>query len=113
MLLRKLDSYYRRIAVKFVILYFLNISDFFFTKRLLATGLFEEVNPVANAFIDQAFPAVIIKIVLVAILCVFMIIRMQKASLKQLKVSNIVMNIAVGGYFLVNISHIFWSVQVF
>jgi hypothetical protein len=113
MLLSKLNSYYRKIAIKFVILYLLNISDLFFTKRLLATGYFEEANPVTNAFIDQNFLVVIIKIVLVAILCVYMIIRMRKANLRQLRTSNIVMNIAVGCYCLVNISHLFWSVKVF
>lgn len=95
---------------KLILLYILNVTDIIFTFLLLSTGLFIE----ANVFMVQAVESVpmslMLKIILPAVLLIYIHFRMQGATESQLKKSNIFINGAVAFYGLINLSHVFWSI---
>jgi len=96
------------IKKKLLFLYILNVLDIIFTLALLSTGLYMEINALMAGEVQKPIEIFIIKAVLPAVLLIFIYIRMQKATDKQLKQSNIIINIAVCLYILINISHIIW-----
>jgi hypothetical protein len=94
------------IKYKFLILYLLNVTDIFFTLLLLSTGLFMEANTLMVKAVQSLSASFLLKIVLPAALLLYLYLRMKRASEKQLKQSNIVLNIATAIYALINISHL-------
>ncbi len=96
------------IKQKLVILYLLNVADILFTLLLLATGFYIEANLFMSKAVQSLFASFILKIVLPALLLFYLYIRMKKANKKQLKQSNIILNIATAIYFIINISHLIW-----
>lgn len=99
---------YKSVAGKLLILYVLNVLDMVFTLYLCRTRGFQEVNPLLSPFIGSGNNFFLIKAVLVGILCLYIIIRMKKATFKQLKVSNMAVSILTGIYALVVLFHLFW-----
>lgn len=97
------------IKYKLLILYLLNVSDIIFTLLLLTTGLYMEANILMVKAVESIPLSFILKILLPAALLFYLYIRMKKASEKQLKKSNIIINIAIAFYILINISHIVYS----
>jgi len=96
------------IKKKLLFLYILNVLDIIFTLALLSTGLYMEVNTFMAGEVQKPLKSFAIKVVLPAVILIFIYIRMQKATDKQLKQSNILINIAVCIYILINISHMIW-----
>lgn len=96
------------IKKKLIFLYILNVLDIIFTLALLSTGLFIEANIFMVDQVRDPIRSIILKVVLPAALLVFLYIRMQKATEKQLMQSNIIINIATGIYTLINLSHLVW-----
>ena len=86
------------IKYKFLILYLLNVTDIIFTLSLLATGLFLEANILMAKAVESISASFILKIVLPAALLLCLYIRMKKASEKQLKQSNIIINVTTTAY---------------
>jgi hypothetical protein len=93
---------------KLLILYLLNATDIIFTLLLLATGFYIEANILMAKAVQSLSASFILKIVLPATLLFYLYIRMKKASEKQLKQSNIVINIATAVYTIINISHLIY-----
>lgn len=96
------------IKLKFQLLYFLNFTDIIFTLILLDTGSFIEGNPIMQQFIENTILSLGIKIILPAILLISIYHRIQDATFKQLKKSNVLIIISLSFYTLINLSHIFW-----
>ncbi|MBU3189348.1 hypothetical protein KPL51_07225 [Clostridium bowmanii] len=99
---------YENIKYKLLILYLLNVTDILFTVLLLSTGLFAEANFLMVKAIQSPSTSFILKIVLPAVLLLYIYIRMKNASELQLKQSNIILNIITGVYILINIFHLIW-----
>ncbi|NLJ40610.1 MAG: hypothetical protein GX352_03220 [Clostridiales bacterium] len=96
------------IKTKFILLYLLNVTDIIFTRLLLGTGVFVEINAlIANVVLDSVV-CILLKILLPAVLLTILYQRMHRATERQLKISNIILNLAVAFYLLVNISHLAW-----
>lgn len=92
---------------KVQILYVLNVVDMICTLMLLKTGHFIEVNLLLKSVVQEPIKMVFIKVLLPILLLFYLYQRIKKASPKQLKISNIVLNGAVIFYGLVNIIHVF------
>jgi hypothetical protein len=99
---------FENIKYKLLILYLLNVTDILFTLLLLSTGLFMEANLLMVNAVQSTSASFVLKILLPAVLLLFMYIRMKKASETQLKQSNIILNIITGFYIIINISHLIW-----
>ncbi|OPJ59785.1 DUF5658 family protein [Clostridium oryzae] len=96
------------IRKKFIVLYLLNVLDILFTLILLKTGLFSEANNLMYIIIDNNFLCFFVKIVCPALLLLFLYVRIEKATKKQLKISNTAINIVIIFYSLIVLSHISW-----
>lgn len=96
------------IKKKLIFLYMLNVLDIMFTLVLLKTGIFMEVNILMVDTVNNPIQVFLMKAVLPALLLFFIYIRMQKATEKQLKQSNVIINIATCIYIIVNMLHILW-----
>ena len=97
---------YKNIQKKFILLYSLNISDILFTLVLLKTGLFREVNGIVAEFVGNTALSLFLKIVLVGILIFIIFKRMESATEKQLRKSNIIIDIALLSYIIINLMHL-------
>jgi hypothetical protein len=98
------------IKSKLAILYILNLTDIIFTIILVNTGYYFEANFLMADVIGSYSASFLIKIVLPAILLIYIYFRMQKANEYQLRVSNILISCAVGLYATINAFHILWFV---
>ena len=96
---------------KLMILYIFNVTDIIFTHLLLATGFYLEANFLMTKAVQSLFSSFILKIALPATLLFYIYTRMKKANEKQLKQSNIIVNIATAIYSLINIFHLFCFLQ--
>jgi len=97
---------------KLIFLYTFNILDIIFTLLLLKTGVFIEANSLMAKTVENPLTSVLAKAILPAFLIVFLFYRMQKATEKQLRQSNLVINGAVILYFFVNVLHLIWFVTL-
>lgn len=91
---------------KLILLYLLNVSDLFFTYILLDSKLFFEGNAFMASVINNKYLSIFLKCILVLVLIIFICFRMKNATLKQIKIANILINIILIIYFIINISHI-------
>ncbi len=98
------------IKQKLLLLYILNVTDIVFTLLLLETGYFTEANIFLVKIIDIPSASVALKTLLPAILLLYIFMRLNKASEKQLKSSNIVIHVGIGIYALINLSHLLWFI---
>lgn len=94
------------IKSKFIIIYVLNITDVIFTLILLKTGYYMEANFLMAKVVDNHLTSFIIKVLLPAALFFYLYIRMQKASIRQLKLSNIFITFILILYTAININHL-------
>lgn len=67
-----------------------------------------EANPFMIKAVQNLSISFILKIVLPAILLLYLSLRIKKATDYQLKISNIIINIATTAYALINVSHLIW-----
>lgn len=99
------------IKKKLITIYILNISDIIFTIFLVKTGMFLEANAVMAQFVyNRQSLSIIIKVVIPFILLLGVYQRMKNATEKQLYQSNIMINVCLIFYGLINISHVVWSI---
>lgn len=94
------------IKFKFLILYILNVTDMLFTVFLLYTGLFIEINFLMAKALQSLPASFMLKIVLPAVLLLCLYIRMRKANETQLKQSNIIINVVITVYLVINLWHL-------
>ncbi|WP_253200438.1 DUF5658 family protein [Clostridium sp. CF012] len=99
---------FENIKYKLLLLYLLNVTDILFTLLLLSTGLFMEANFLMAKAVQSISSSFILKIVLPAVLLLYIYLRMKKATGTQLKQSNLILNIITGVYIIINISHLVW-----
>ena len=109
--IRKMYSL-QKIKLKFLLLYILNITDIIFTFLLIRTGYFIEANKLMDKIMQSPSASILLKIVLPAVLFIVVFIRMQRATDRQLRISNYLINIATSIYALINLSHIVWLVML-
>ncbi|MCM1992844.1 DUF5658 family protein [Oceanirhabdus seepicola] len=109
------NSDINNIKNKIFILYILNVTDIIFTNILLNTGFFNEANPFMIGLLQSAYAGIMVKIILPALLLLYLYKRMQNATNKQLRFSNVAINIITTIYALINISHLVWlfSIPIF
>lgn len=74
---------------KLLALYMLNVTDIIFTILLLNTGFYMEANSLVSKLLQSPLLSLISKIVLPAVLFMFIYDRMRKATDRQLKQSNL------------------------
>jgi hypothetical protein len=91
---------------KFFILYTLNVTDIMFTIILLNTGFYTEANTLMSVVPQSLLTSFLLKIVLPALLLVFIYFRMQNATDHQLKQSNFFINANIILYTFINMFHI-------
>ncbi len=88
------------------LLFMLNMSDWICTLSLLATGAFEEANPLMKNVIESPFLGFFVKVFLPLVFILFALSKLADADKKQILFSN---NIALAGvsvYLLLNLYHI-------
>jgi len=96
------------IKKKLILLYILNVIDLVFTLLLLNTGLFMEMNLLMSKTVQNYGASFVLKVILPAVILFYLYLRIQKASQTQLKKANVIINIAVIIYALINVSHFVW-----
>lgn len=98
------------IKCKFLLLYLLNVLDIFFTLALLRTGYFQEVNPVMQSMIEDPILSLIVKLLLPALLLIYLSLRITQATPRQLKIANYLINAMNLVYFIIFCFHILWTI---
>jgi len=101
------------IKKKFILLYLLNVADIVFTVSLLQTGYFQEVNILMAKAVNNPVASILLKVILPAVLLIYIYNRIKDADPSQLRASNIAVNISLTIYTLVNLSHLVWTVMFF
>lgn len=94
------------IKKRLILLYFLNVTDLLFTSILLNTGCFIELNPFMKPIINNYNFSIPLKCLLPMLLFYVLYIRMQKATNKQLEISNKFIYALLISYVVINISHL-------
>lgn len=100
----------KTIRFKLISLYVLNVSDALLTYLLIRTNYFIEVNFLlkrAMINIDELF---LIKILLPAILISWLYLRIQQATVRELRLGNIAVNLVLLLYIFVNTLHLTWII---
>lgn len=93
---------------KFILLYLLNVADITFTLLLLQTGYFQEVNFLMINAVESPLTSILIKVILPAILLLYLYHEVKDADSEQLRISNIAVNISLTIYAIVNLTHLVW-----
>lgn len=96
------------LKTKLIILYLLNVLDWIFTLYLVGTGFFREANIIMAKIIDNYAIGFVLKVLLVAIILMFIYYRLFDATKRQLILSNLLINGIVFIYILINISHLLY-----
>ena len=93
------------LRIKFIAIYLLNVADIVFTLILLSTGQFIEANGVMRYMIENEVLSIGIKVVIPLVLFLILNIRIQKATERQLIISNTITNYCLIVYAIINVSH--------
>ena len=96
------------IKKKFILLYLLNVTDIIFTLLLLQTGYFAEANILMIKAVSSPLASILIKVVVPALLLIYIYHRMKAANPLQLKAANVAINISLSIYTFVNLTHLVW-----
>ncbi len=103
------DSSFNGIKKKLIIIYILNVIDIVFTRLLLKTGLFSEINIIMQKAVLSATASFWLKIVIPAILVLYVIKRIKNTKQEMLRKANIAFSFLMGMYILIDTSHIVWT----
>jgi hypothetical protein len=95
---------------KLLFIYILNVSDIVFTQLLLGTGYFIEANIFMRSLVENQWESILVKTIFVLLLLTFIWFRIGSATERQLITSNKVINVCLIFYFIINFSHITWSI---
>lgn len=96
------------IKSKLWMLYLLNITDIVFTILLLSTGYYIEANFFMTSAVQDPVTSVNLKVILPAIVLLYVYYRAQFASNVQLKKTNVVISAITLTYAVINLSHLIW-----
>ncbi len=100
-------------CTKATLIYILNAFDIIFTFILLRTGQFTEVNLLMRPIVINPMLSIIIKILLPALLILYLIQNLNKLSLKSISFCHLCINIVLVIYIYTNIMHIFYFLLTF
>ncbi len=95
------------------LLFMLNMSDWLCTLALLATGLFEEANPLMRKVISSPPLGFAVKVLFPLLFVLAAINKVKDADERQLLVSNNIALLGVSVYLLLNIYHIICFVMLY
>ncbi len=98
---------------KIVFLYLLNVFDIIFTLMLLETSHFKEINILMQSIVTNNILSIFIKIILPAVIMLYILYLIEQCNIKKLIFCNIVISIAIIFYILVNLNHIYLSLNYF
>lgn len=90
-----------------LLLYILNVTDLFFTKFLLNTGLFFEANPIMAMALQSFFAVFTLKLALPALLLAYLDYRTAKADERTARVVFWALFAMITVYLAVMLLHIF------
>ncbi|WP_458414809.1 DUF5658 family protein [Schinkia sp. CFF1] len=93
---------------KLLMLYILNVTDLIFTQILLSSGYFTEANIFMSSAIQSFSASFMLKVVMPALLLLYLYYRIQSASEGQLKRANMMVSGITGIYLIINVSHLIW-----
>lgn len=91
---------------KLTLLYILNAVDIVFTFGLLKTGLFKEINSIMVSVVDDPFLSIIIKLIIPALLIIYILAKLEELPHGNLKLCHICVNVVLIVYTLITIMHI-------
>ncbi|HWP52053.1 MAG TPA: DUF5658 family protein [Clostridia bacterium] len=94
------------LRVRMLLLYALNILDMVVTKFLLMTGKFREVNPVMALALQSDGATLVLKLLLPAVLLVYLDWRLKVADARHLKLSARVLEVLIVAYCIVSMLHL-------
>lgn len=98
---------------KLFFLYALNLTDWLCTEALLATGRFFEANPIMNPVLNSFLPTLLIKIIMPLALTVLSAVLFKLSNAEETRVGNILLNIGIIAYTLINLWHIINFILLF
>lgn len=93
---------------KLIALYVLNVTDIVFTLLLLNTGYYIEANILMTSAVQSYTTSFSLKVLLPAILLLYVFYRLQSANERQLRNSNIFISGITAVYAFINLSHLVW-----
>lgn len=93
---------------KMILLYILNVTDIILTLLLLNTGFFAEVNVFMVNAVESPTLSILLKVILPALLLLYLYKRNDVEDISGLRSTNIGINISLGLYTIVNITHLVW-----
>ncbi|MGL4373220.1 MAG: DUF5658 family protein [Turicibacter sp.] len=96
------------LASKLGFLYLLNITDLIFTLILIQTEYIVEANPLMNSVLSNSLATFLVKLLLPAVLFLYLYVRLQSATLPQLKLSNYFITALMIFYLGINLLHLLW-----
>ncbi len=97
-----------RACTKASLIYVLNALDIIFTFILLKTGQFTEMNYLMQPIVINPFLSILIKILLPALLILYLIQNLHKLSVKSIYFCHLLINIVLIIYIYTNIMHLFY-----
>lgn len=100
------------LKIKLLLLYLLNISDISLTIILVNTGLIIEANPLMANIITNSIATFFIKVLLPAVLFVYLYIRLKTATVKMIKLTNYCLIGLIGFYLIINVLHLVWFLML-
>lgn len=101
------------IQKKFIALVILNITDVLATLALVKTGFCEEANIFMKNIIQAPVISITVKTLIPVVLLYFVYQRMKSATSKQMRIATVIVDIGLGLYILINISHVIWFAMYF
>lgn len=96
----------RSIYLQLTLLYLFNVFDILFTLLFMKTNAFTEWNPFILWAIQSPPFVLILKCILTALLLLYLSVRIKRATLKQLKISKILILIITCFYGAINLLHL-------
>ena len=92
---------------RLILLYFLNLFDYFFTLILISSGLFVEANPFLKLQINNQ-NGFILKCILPFLLLIYLHLRFLSSPPKSSLIARLLLDIILSCYIIINAFHIFW-----
>lgn len=102
--MRRCDS--GALRIRMMLLYALNILDMVVTKFLLQTGKFREMNPVMVLALQSDWATLVLKLLLPALLMVYLNRRLRVLDARHLKLSVRALEVLIAAYCVVSMLHL-------
>lgn len=94
------------VRTRMLLLYALNTLDMVLTKFLLQTGKFREINPIMARALQNSFAMLSLKLLLPAILMLYLDQRLKIADDRHLTLSSYALEFLITAYSIVSVLHL-------